>query len=663
MSRRLNATIATTLALTGAISACAADEATVLEPSQAATKTTATGTVGLAITLGDGVTVDAVSYTVTAVDGQVVASDDIRVSDPSSTVSVRLGLPVGAGYTIRMSAETHEGARCAGSARFDVSSGVTQQVYVDLVCGTTNVNTELGSAEVIGQIAETSDCASLAFYSVSPLRASVGGSIALAGAANPSATPVTYSWAASSGTVANPAAAETTFTCTEAGAVTLTFGASDADGCGSSTALEVECVGVEAPLEVPGRLTIADAVTGDVRVLDPASGEIIGTFALAGPASLNSTESGRFVAAVQSAASQVDFIDVGLELEDHGDHTHSYEHTPRKLGLSIVGSEIGSSSPSHFVAHHGWLTVHFDGRFDAAAPATNLPAKNIVLPEAELLRDPAVVSWVLSTEPQHGVSVPTDDGYLIFSQPSLDRARSALPSGFAVHSLEDGGLVQTINDGDDFTSSCWGMHGEAVVGESYLFGCHEALDGGLLVIEWDEAAGEFVSRKITYPGYPNASSRTSVIEAHAQSAWGVGQWGFFGTTSQYRGLVRIDPAAEAITQADVIDLGAVYCGFDFERSQGEKVAVLTQDGRLRIIDVPSWTVESVAQVLPDTSASGTCAGSLATGEGVVFVSNGSQGTVSAFSVDDLGASTTWNVPGNPGSLAVSGFWAPVAAPH
>lgn len=649
---------AVALGLLGGLPGCG-DQSTVLTESAEET-----GSVGLAIQLGEGVSVDAVHYTVRDARGDVVVSDAIAVTHAESTVSVRLGLPVGLGYTIEMSADTLEGSRCAGSAAFDVVPGVTGQVFVDLLCDGDVESDDLGAAIVTGRLTgQAADCARIAFYSASPLRTSVGGTIELAGVAAATPAPEAYRWEASSGSVASNSAAETTFTCDAPGSVSLTFTVTGASGCESSASFEVECA-ASTHVDVAGRLVVADALAPEARVLDPNSGEVLATIPLSAPgAALYTTESGRFVGAVQGSANRVNFIDSGLELEDHGDHTHSYEHAPSGLAFALDGAALGSVGPVHFISHHGWLTVHFDGLYDGVDPALSIPAKNVIFPEAELLSAAPTLTWTLSTAPQHGVSVPTDDGYLIFSQPSLDRARSTLPSGFAVHSLESGLLVQTLHDGDSFTSSCWGMHGEAAVGDSYLYGCHEALDGGILVIERDDAQGTFVSRKIEYPGYPNAPSRTSVIKGHSSSPWAVGQWGHFSTTSQYRGLVKIDPQAEAIAESDVLDLGAVYCGFDFERSQGEKVVALAQNGRVSIIDVESWSVEHTLSVLPDTSTAGTCAGSLALGEGAAFVTRRDTGTVTVIPLANPAASRTFEVPGAPGAVAATGFWGSVGAPH
>jgi hypothetical protein len=78
-------------------------------------------------------------------------------------------------------------------------------------------------------------------FVASPDHAPVGHPITLtASASDRDDDPLSYAWKASSGTISNPAAATTTFTCTENGAVTITLTVSD-PSCPSATSGSVIC--------------------------------------------------------------------------------------------------------------------------------------------------------------------------------------------------------------------------------------------------------------------------------------------------------------------------------------------------------------------------------------------------------------------------------------
>jgi hypothetical protein len=427
--------------------------------------------------------------------------------------------------------------------------------------------------------------------------------------------------------------------------------------CSDGTSVTLASERDEEPARSAGRLVFGDAEAEGVRVLDLATGQIVGTASGILPgANLYTTESGRIVAAVQGAAHRVDFIDSGLRVEQRGEIRVETEGQVRKLAFAMVGEQLGALTPIHFVAHHGYVAVHFDGRFDGAVPANNVSAKSVVLKEGEILGN-GEITLEITTDPQHGVSFVTEEGKLLSSAPSSDRSVSTAPNGFLVYGL-DGTLEQTIQDGADFEASCWGLHGEVAVGQQYLFGCHESLGGGVAVLSWSEANGRYESRKIKYPGYPAATKRTSVLTAHPKSLYAVGQWGRYGAAgSEYTGLVRIDPNASEITSSDILELGAVYCSYGFEQGEGETVVALARDGRVHSIDVPSWSGHKTAQLLSPSDTA--CEGRLVVGEGAAYITRAATGDILEIDIRTLEVTRTFHVGGKPGSATLAGFWAPV----
>ncbi|MCL2448398.1 MAG: hypothetical protein FWD17_05575, partial [Polyangiaceae bacterium] len=217
-----------------------------------------TGTIGLALQAG-GVTFNTVSYTIANTNG-FSKSGAIDVSSATQIAATIGGLPAGDGYTISLSAASVDGSeQCLGSAPFAVTVGTTTAVTVHLAC---RQPATTGSVTVNGTL---NLCPNVDSLSATPNQANVGSSVSIAAVASdpdngPSA--LTYGWTASSGTVADPTSASTTFTCTAAGTATLTLSASDGDpACVTTSTVQVTCGGhVDAAAQLPTATKIKHVV-------------------------------------------------------------------------------------------------------------------------------------------------------------------------------------------------------------------------------------------------------------------------------------------------------------------------------------------------------------------------------------------------------------------
>ena len=192
----------------------------------------AVGSVGLALQLGPGQTLNSVAYTITG-PNNYSKTGTLDVSH-SSTISGTIGgIPAGNGYTITLNGTTtNGGTTCLGSAMFSITAHQTTSVAVHLTCHEAAVT---GSVLVNGTL---NICPQIDGLSASPAEVIVGSSIALSASghdtdAGPSA--LAYSWTATSGTFVNAAAASTSFTCTTAGPATLTLALTDGDPAASCT--------------------------------------------------------------------------------------------------------------------------------------------------------------------------------------------------------------------------------------------------------------------------------------------------------------------------------------------------------------------------------------------------------------------------------------------
>lgn len=246
---------ALTLALTPLLAACSSHDDTTRV--LALDSEPALGRVSLAIAQND-VDVDSVTYRVIDPAGDELLGGELDVTAADAEIAIDFAAPAGEGYRVYLTARTSLGARCSAASSFDVAAGERSEVHVELAC-------EQGLTSVVGTIVSTPSCPDVAL-SAPTLQARVGAPLSLsAGATGPGAP--TYRWSASAGTLDTPDAAQATFTCASAGAVTVTLTATLGD-CSSSSELTLTCVADAPP---------ADACAGlgsNCHVVDPGSGPL-----------------------------------------------------------------------------------------------------------------------------------------------------------------------------------------------------------------------------------------------------------------------------------------------------------------------------------------------------------------------------------------------------
>ncbi|MYF99169.1 T9SS type A sorting domain-containing protein [Candidatus Poribacteria bacterium] len=401
-----------------------------------------------------------------------------------------------------------------------------------------------------------------------------------------------------------------------------------------------------------GRLLVADGETGLLQLIELDNGEVIETFMMEGTANVYTTESGRIAGVVQYGANRVDFIDSGLYLEAHGDHFDKKKGRPSLLLFSLTGEMTNSQRPVHFVSHEGRVSIHFDGNF-----AEGVDSKNVIVREEDLFL-PNPDTLIITSAQQHGYGIPVHGGKIVFSEPDPDREFGSLPFGFVVLD-EQGNVVQTFADKEDFQASCLGIHGEAGVGEHLLFGCNEKRedgtgDGGIFVMTHDPVTGLFSAHKIAYPD----GLRTSILRSHHAQPFAIGNYGSRPDPG-YKALVRINPDSTEIDPNDIQQLSTDYRGFDFEKEHGNKLAVLTVDGLLQVFNPSDWTLLGSTQVVEDFSGAEGLRPALTVGSGFAYVSNPNAGEILEVDLDTVSVSRTFSVEGQPVNMAALGWVAPL----
>ncbi|HSN82255.1 MAG TPA: hypothetical protein VLS88_06725, partial [Polyangiales bacterium] len=199
-----------------------------------------TGSLNLNLELAEDVKINEVDWTISGGDMEPM-SGTIDTSAPGATASVEVfGLPPGQGYLVELQATDETGeVTCGGDAEFDVAVGVSTDVMVFLNC---KRPTRLGGVRVNGKF---NICAELAKVVVSPLQTSVGNDIDLSAATvDVEGDDVAVLWNATGGSIADATASETTYTCGEVGAQSITVTVSD-DGferCTHDWTVAVTCV-------------------------------------------------------------------------------------------------------------------------------------------------------------------------------------------------------------------------------------------------------------------------------------------------------------------------------------------------------------------------------------------------------------------------------------
>ncbi|NNK05694.1 MAG: hypothetical protein HKP50_00105 [Myxococcales bacterium] len=199
-----------------------------------------TGSLSLDLVLGDGVVINSVSWTISGGDMEPM-SGVIDTSAPGSTASVEVyGLPPGDGYVVELQATSEDGeVTCQGSTDFAVTVGVATDLMVVLNC---KLPVDTGAVRVNGKL---NICAQLFKVVVSPLQTSVGNAIDLSATGEDhEGDPIHYAWTGTGGSIADPGAASTTYTCDQAGeqTVTITISDDDFEYCMDDWTVPVTCV-------------------------------------------------------------------------------------------------------------------------------------------------------------------------------------------------------------------------------------------------------------------------------------------------------------------------------------------------------------------------------------------------------------------------------------
>ncbi|MDP3256203.1 MAG: hypothetical protein Q8S58_16085 [Bosea sp. (in: a-proteobacteria)] len=399
-----------------------------------------------------------------------------------------------------------------------------------------------------------------------------------------------------------------------------------------------------------GRLVFSDHEKAVVRILDLDSGEVTHSFDLPKPnAGFAPVGDGRYLV-VKTGDDQgtIRFLDSGLVRESHGDHDDIEKLSPKLLDLTLTGDK-----PAHVVSGHGQVALFYDG--DRPWLRRSDP-KVVLLSLKDLSAEQAKPVIWKSPAPQHGIAVPLGRGELLLSVPNHayakgdDKSASSRPNGFEIVAAkgkpEAWKTLASFNDQTKAEASCKLFHGHAAIKNVHAFGCNDGTDGGVLILA--RQGKGWSARKLAYPD----ERRTSTIKG------GAGRYliGNYGLKSPYDALIRIDPAAKALTAGDVFAVPGNQGACQFEVSAtGKRVANLTADGKLRIYDVaPDWTEVASFEAVPAFDCAfgaSTPTPNLAVQGGLAFVSDPENGRIREYNLDTLKQGLDLPVGGKPTVIA------------
>ena len=386
--------------------------------------------------------------------------------------------------------------------------------------------------------------------------------------------------------------------------------------------------------DFPGRLMVLDSENYQLNVLDLET-EQVTTFndhdgfekgmSPSFSTSLKVTSDGRYGFVLQRSGHVADgplladngiyVVDSGLTVEGHAGHLDPVRGTPTPLPylLGHGGGEDGLFNPVHFVSHHGFTAIFYDGinpyRDTSAPGAVEHQGYAVVYETSDFDGSTAAPMSIFKFgvgNYSHGAAVAIDHDLFIVT---LAEPEGNLPNGVATYRAHEHGDHIDIELGQRFPDSCPRLHGEAVWGPYVAFAC---LDGeGILVLTHDEAADSFAATVVAYPdemitsGYLVANPLSADEVGHSDVIFMV-RYGTYQNEFAKITEHDIEDGSNAIPEVLTVEAGLQerHRGFAFEPVDHNfpmgkgRFVVLTATGNLYIYDLKMSTGdELVGQVM------------------------------------------------------------------
>ncbi len=368
------------------------------------------------------------------------------------------------------------------------------------------------------------------------------------------------------------------------------------------------------------RVFVGDHKDPKVTAFDLSKPEKRWTFDTVGQNKLYSVNDGASIVAVQSDNDSVNFINSGISLHSHGDHSDIEIADPSAVEKALTGPR-----PFHVIDHDGKIVINFDkGGYNEIVDAHELTDGEI---ESTRLKQ---------ARAHHGFAAPVGKGWVTTVASDAPVEGDKAPTRVGLRAVKEDGTPT----GD--VATCTGIHGEAFSGAFLAAGCKE----GILTVT--ASADGPVTNMLNYPSdLPSGETTGTLLGAKSMQVF-LGNYGA-------KGLVVVDPADEPNFR--YIELPFRRVDFALDPASARFGYVLTEDGSLHQIDVLDGKISKSAKVTEPYSMDGHWNDPrprIAMAGDDIVMSDPNAGLVRRISKSELKEVGTIKVEGKPYNIAVAG---------
>lgn len=368
------------------------------------------------------------------------------------------------------------------------------------------------------------------------------------------------------------------------------------------------------------RIFVSDHRDGKITALDLGRPDARWTFSTVGQSKLYSVNNGSNIVAVQSERDTVQFINSGISLQSHGDHSDIEVADP-----VLIKEVLEGPRPFHVIDHDGKIAVNFDRGGYAGIIEGNA-----------LSRGEVKTTNLKQERAHHGFVAPIGNAWVTTVAADAAMAGESAPSRV--------GLQATNLDGTSAgdVATCTGIHGEAFSGAYLAAGCKE----GILTV----TAGKNgpVSSMLNYPDDLPAGQTTGTLLGARSMQIFLGNYGA-------KGMVIVDPVDKPHFQ--YVELPFRRIDFTLDPADPRFGYVLTEDGSLRQINLLTAELSRSAKVTEPYSIDGDWNDPrprLAMAGDEIVVTDPNPGLVHRVAKDELRALEAIKIEGKPYNIAVAG---------
>ncbi len=368
------------------------------------------------------------------------------------------------------------------------------------------------------------------------------------------------------------------------------------------------------------RVFVGDHAGGKVTAFDVSKPENRWTFETKGQNKLYSVNEGAAIVSVQSDNDTITFINSGISLHAHGDHSDIEIADP-----SVIQQLLSGPRPFHVIDHDGKIVVNFDkGGYNEIVDAYELSQGGIESTRLSQARA------------HHGFAAPVGSAWVTTVASDAPVDGDAAPTRVGLQAVKaDGTPVGDV-------ATCTGIHGEAFSGAYLAAGCKE----GILTVTAGKDGPE--TKLLSYPAeLPSGQTTGTLLGAKSMQVF-LGNYGA-------KGLVVVDPVDAPNFR--YIELPFRRIDFVLDPANARFGYVLTEDGSLHQIDVLDGRLSKSAEVTEPYSMDGHWNDPrprIAMAGDEVVMSDPNAGVVRRISKTELNEVGAIKVEGKPYNIAVVG---------